>query len=575
MTSFKFVYEDEVRRVLIREDGGKLVYSKLINTLLNLFPSLAGKGFQLFWEDDEGDLIACSSDAELDEAVHVMDSLKSKTLKFFVKLPKSNSTKPASRSSNVVHTGITCDECGLSPIVGVRYKCTVRPDFDLCEACEAKNVQPHAMIKIVDPSQAPSVLVYGLQDGPQQDRWQRGFHHRHHGHHGPPPPPHAGHPFPPPPFGHGPPPHHPHFRGGDNGHCRRKCDRWAKKWEKFADIAKESPLAPFVSAMDAVFNGGGDSEKPENAEPVKPSEPANEETVNIEEELIEKAILESLMINEEPEEEKVEKPKPVQHVETARPAVPTLPKPALRFVKDVTFADGTVVQPGALFKKAWRVRNDGSHPWPEGSVLVSVGGDVMSNQDYKEPLPVLKPDEETEIALQLNAPHLPGMYTSYFRAQTKDQQYFGQRLWASVVVADQESDWQVVTEDKQKAEAAKVPEPPVLSAPVEVPAVNPTVPVPALEPVVKGDVFPGAVVSEEKKEEVQEAPAVPASLKSAIILWRRELAVLNDMGFSDPVLLVPLLQQHLGSPLSLSSDKNAVPSVEGMQQVIATLLQMN
>jgi len=49
----------------------------------------------------------------------------------------------------VVHHGITCDGCRQSPITGVRFKCRACPDFDLCEACEAKNVHPadHPMVK--------------------------------------------------------------------------------------------------------------------------------------------------------------------------------------------------------------------------------------------------------------------------------------------------------------------------------------------------------------------------------------------------------------------------------------------
>jgi peptidoglycan hydrolase-like protein with peptidoglycan-binding domain len=52
-------------------------------------------------------------------------------------------------STQVVHHGITCDGCQQSPITGVRFKCRTCPDFDLCEACEAKNVHPadHPMVK--------------------------------------------------------------------------------------------------------------------------------------------------------------------------------------------------------------------------------------------------------------------------------------------------------------------------------------------------------------------------------------------------------------------------------------------
>jgi len=49
-----------------------------------------------------------------------------------------------------VHYNIICDGCNMNPIQGVRYKCTVCPDYDLCSACEAKGQHPtdHALIKL-------------------------------------------------------------------------------------------------------------------------------------------------------------------------------------------------------------------------------------------------------------------------------------------------------------------------------------------------------------------------------------------------------------------------------------------
>jgi len=49
----------------------------------------------------------------------------------------------------VVHHGVTCDGCQQSPIKGIRFKCKVCADFDLCTACEAKNIHPadHPMFK--------------------------------------------------------------------------------------------------------------------------------------------------------------------------------------------------------------------------------------------------------------------------------------------------------------------------------------------------------------------------------------------------------------------------------------------
>lgn len=54
-----------------------------------------------------------------------------------------------------------CDGCypeshegPASRIKGIRYKCSVRADFDLCEDCEAKNTHEYPMLKIRNPAQA-------------------------------------------------------------------------------------------------------------------------------------------------------------------------------------------------------------------------------------------------------------------------------------------------------------------------------------------------------------------------------------------------------------------------------------
>jgi hypothetical protein len=56
------------------------------------------------------------------------------------------------------------------------------------------------------------------------------------------------------------------------------------------------------------------------------------------------------------------------------------------------------------------------------------------------------------------------------------------------------------------------------------------------------------------------------------VLWSRELQLLGDMGFCDLDVLIPLLQTHVGTPSSLSGQPDAAPQVEGMQRVVATLL---
>lgn len=50
-----------------------------------------------------------------------------------------------------VHRNVTCDVCDMNGIVGVRYKCTVCPDYDLCSACEPSHDPSHPLIKIKQP----------------------------------------------------------------------------------------------------------------------------------------------------------------------------------------------------------------------------------------------------------------------------------------------------------------------------------------------------------------------------------------------------------------------------------------
>jgi len=63
--------------------------------------------------------------------------------------PNNNNNAPSN-----VHEGVTCDGCN-GPVVGMRYKCSVCYDFDLCEACEAKGAAvhdvSHPLIKIATP----------------------------------------------------------------------------------------------------------------------------------------------------------------------------------------------------------------------------------------------------------------------------------------------------------------------------------------------------------------------------------------------------------------------------------------
>lgn len=78
-------------------------------------------------------------------------------------LSASMSQSVVAEKPKAVHERYTCDRCGVNPIVGIRYHCSVRPDYDLCEKCEAASEAPHPMIKIREPKHAPQAIVCEYQ----------------------------------------------------------------------------------------------------------------------------------------------------------------------------------------------------------------------------------------------------------------------------------------------------------------------------------------------------------------------------------------------------------------------------
>ncbi|KAL3695031.1 hypothetical protein R1sor_008682 [Riccia sorocarpa] len=54
--------------------------------------------------------------------------------------PQDPTSRPGTQGPDCesVHYGVTCDGCGKSPIVGVRYKSTLKEDYDLCSSCHPK-----------------------------------------------------------------------------------------------------------------------------------------------------------------------------------------------------------------------------------------------------------------------------------------------------------------------------------------------------------------------------------------------------------------------------------------------------
>lgn len=149
-TTIKLQLRNEVRRVSI-DSRRTFGFGDLIYQTISLFHLNSDK-IHFRWIDDEDEVVTVASETEFVEALKVMKANGKGYLKFEV-IPDTKSTSAPLKGEST-HHGVTCDECSVSPIIGIRYKCTVRRDYDLCEICEAKCIQPFPMIR-VESSESP------------------------------------------------------------------------------------------------------------------------------------------------------------------------------------------------------------------------------------------------------------------------------------------------------------------------------------------------------------------------------------------------------------------------------------
>eukprot|EP01036_Dinobryon_divergens_P030856 gene30856-40164_t len=576
--SIKVTFKDETRRLQLSEQNFN--FSSLKRAIVDLMPSIENRPFSIQWQDDEDDLIALSSDAELEEAIRVMEMVNpNKLLRFKISLLEVSSgevKKKEKLGEQPIHDRITCDECGMSPIVGIRYKCAVRNNYDVCETCEAKSNHPYPFVKIVDPSNAPSVLFYAFQDENQPNRPPHHHPHPHHHHPHPHPHPHGfrwggrGCRRPPHPWdSRGPPdflPPSPFGRpfGRQHGPCRweKKCNpspnTFAKEStsekipaandEEYADDIYDEPLPsvnPIRAAVEAFAKNFGAEESKEGGSdtpnPLPQQQQGNYRSFSVPQENLHKmasniAEMASTYLEKEGIAELASS--------FLNAHMPGNCKPALRFVRHVTCPDGTLVPPSVPFCKTWRVRNDGKIAWPEGCVLVHSSGDDLTYEESMALDTLPGPGEEVDITINLKSPGCTGRFVSYFRMQTKEKAWFGQRLWTDIIVTDDETDWHVVGLNPPNSSPATTP---ANAVPLATPPSTASVPV---APAAVMEVPAPAVL----EVEPETTPAAP--------LFARELRVLADMGFSDASVVMPLLHEYV---------ENAENPTLGLERVIAAL----
>lgn len=106
--------------------------------------------------------------------------------------------------------------------------------------------------------------------------------------------------------------------------------------------------------------------------------------------------------------------------------------PQARFVKE-SFGDRFSVPAGASFTKVWTFRNGGEAEWPEDTLFIQTNGDDFKSLPYAVQYPV-KPNQEIDVKVDMQAPLIPGNYIAFFRFVHGDNNRFGQKVWCDIMV---------------------------------------------------------------------------------------------------------------------------------------------
>jgi len=131
---------------------------------------------------------------------------------------------------------------------------------------------------------------------------------------------------------------------------------------------------------------------------------------------------------------------------------------------DVTVKDGTIMKPGEIFTKVWRITNIGSCAWDSNFKLIFHKGDKMSGPDeavayfmnpgspieqeiggWPDRVYSVAPYDTVDLAVILRAPEVPGVYTGFWLLANGTGEIVEPMIWTQIVVEEslehEQSDW--------------------------------------------------------------------------------------------------------------------------------------
>lgn len=121
----------------------------------------------------------------------------------------------------------------------------------------------------------------------------------------------------------------------------------------------------------------------------------------------------------------------ISTIERTRPPVhtptPQTPcdKAAAGHPIDVTIPDGTVMNPGEVFAKTWRLENAGSCTWTRQYAVTFFSANSLNAPQINTLAKPVKPGEQIDVTVDMQAPQEPGIYQSNWMLSNEDGELFG------------------------------------------------------------------------------------------------------------------------------------------------------
>jgi len=562
-SNIKISYNGEIRRILL-DDSSTDAYSNVesqARRLFNLDPSLK---FSLTYIDEDNDQITVDTAGEFEMAV-----MRSYSNKFEVQTRTTRTEANNSHGTQIVHPHVRCDECDVCPIVGNRFKCSIRRDFDLCSTCEARKPQPYPMLKIYNPQQSPAKLVVTLHEGQFPDDVQEDYTIPHRNGRNAP------------------------FRGRWGIGCRGRRGRRAHPgfW---------NPLDTFSSSQPAdTFNF-------EQSIPEANSKTGNEFQFSFEDYSPEEDRAEAYSATNDKTFDKRKGAKSGKKnfensVKETAQAVGTIATEVFSTVfgsaldtanrvafkagrksskaeetpgrylasvtGDVTFGAGSTTPACGSFVKTWTVLNSGTTAWPQDLELRACGNEFHFSNLGKtlESAAGLAPGSSLDISIDLVAPDIPDRYIEHFTLYSSSLNLaFGDLLVIDLIVTDAViSEWDVV------------PENPLTNSMI-FPTENTACESENVDIATADSTFVKARISPNETNKTEEVPYLTEEelglrVVSDDDLWATELTILKEMGFENTSEIISVLKT-VDKPVSTQPQLHGIPKSETISTVISLLM---